>query len=98
MYRPSGSASAVRITMKSTIVSQPRKVMSEPLPSQQRVQQVRAHEHRGDQTEQVSAADRSDDELHMRSIAKISPKRMANDAIASTKAKMSMRTMMDPRA
>jgi hypothetical protein len=71
---------------------------SEPFPSQQRVQQVRAHEHRGDQTEQVTAADRSDDECHIRSIAKISPNRIANAAIAITTARMSMPTMMGPPA
>jgi hypothetical protein len=67
---------------------------SELLSAKQCVQEVRTDEHRGDQTEQVSAADRSDGKRHIRSIAKISPKRMANDAIANTTARMSMRTMM----
>jgi hypothetical protein len=69
---------------------------SELLPSQKRIKEVGADEHRGDQTEQVRAADGSDEERHIRSIAKISPSRIANAAIPIAKARMSMRTMMGP--
>jgi hypothetical protein len=67
----------------------------ELLSTEKRVQQVRTDEHGGDQAEQVGTADGGDDR-HIRSIAKINPSRIANDAIPRANARMSMKTMMCP--
>src|SRR5579884_2818279 len=78
-------ASAVRITTNRKIVSQPRNVISEPLPPQQRVQEIHANDRRSDQPEQVSAA-------HIASIPKISATSSANTTSAISTARTSMRS------
>src|ERR1700744_3897476 len=84
MYEPSGIASAVRMTTKPKIVSQPVKVMAlEPLSADEGVQQVDADDRRDDQSEEVSAT-------HMRSIPQMSAIRMANMSTPRATATMSM--------
>jgi hypothetical protein len=77
-------ASAVRMAAKAKMVSQPRRVISELLPSEQRVEEVDTDHCRGDQAEQVSAA-------HIASIPKISATSNANIASAIKTATTSMR-------
>src|SRR5665213_1306201 len=81
------------------IVSQPANVISEVLPTDQRVEEVGDHQHRDDETEEVGAAHVRDEETercraHIRSIPSIRSSRIANIAIPITMATTSMAALL----
>src|ERR1019366_678581 len=96
-------ASAVRIAANRKIVSQPAKVISELLPTDQRVEEVGDHEHGDDQAEEVGAAHVRDEEAgrqldaHIRSTPSTIHSSRRNTTIPSAIAKMSMAVTIDGR-
>src|ERR1700759_2118028 len=91
MYVPSGIARALKITTKRKIVSQPLNVISESLPTNQRVKEVSDDQHRDDEAKDVSAA-------HIRSTPSTiqSNNRKATSAIAIARTSMAITIDLRP--